>query len=45
MPYVKRDDLSLYYEQAGSGEPPFLFVHGWCCDHSFFAPQYDHRTR
>ena len=42
MPYARRDDLSLYYEQAGSGEPRFLFVHGWCCDHNFFAPQYEH---
>ena len=19
-----------------------MFVHGWCCDHTFFAPQYEH---
>ena len=42
MPYAKRDDLSLYYEQAGSGDPPLVFVHGWCCDHTFFQPQFDH---
>ena len=42
MPYAKRDGLSLAYEQAGSGEPPLVFVHGWCCDHAFFQPQFDH---
>jgi len=42
MPYARRDDLSLFYEQAGSGDPPLLFVHGWCCDHTFFKPQFDH---
>jgi pimeloyl-ACP methyl ester carboxylesterase len=42
MPYARRDNLSLYYERAGSGSPPVVFVHGWCCDHTFFAPQYDH---
>lgn len=42
MPLASRGDLSLHYESAGSGEPPLLFVHGWCCDHTFFAPQYDH---
>lgn len=42
MPYAKRDGLSLYYQQAGSGGPPMVFVHGWCCDHTFFHPQFDH---
>src|SRR5207344_602661 len=42
MPYAKRDGLSLYYEQEGSGDPPLVFIHGWCCDHTFFQPQSDH---
>jgi pimeloyl-ACP methyl ester carboxylesterase len=42
MPFATREGLNLYYEQAGSGEPPLLFVHGWCCDHTFFQPQFDH---
>lgn len=42
MPYAKRDGLSLYYEQEGSGDPPLLFIHGWCCDHTFFQPQFEH---
>jgi pimeloyl-ACP methyl ester carboxylesterase len=27
-------------ETAG-GAPPILFVHGWCCDHTYFAPQFE----
>jgi pimeloyl-ACP methyl ester carboxylesterase len=42
MPYARRDDLSLYYEQAGRGDPPLVFVHGWCCDHTFFKPQFEY---
>jgi pimeloyl-ACP methyl ester carboxylesterase len=42
MPYARRSDLSLYYERKGSGEPPLIFVHGWCCDHTFFQPQFEH---
>lgn len=42
MPYTTQDGLSVYYKQEGSGEPPLLFVHGWCCDHTFFQPQFDY---
>lgn len=42
MAYAVLDRLRLYYEQAGSGEPELLFVHGWCCDHTAFQPQFDH---
>jgi pimeloyl-ACP methyl ester carboxylesterase len=42
MPHIKRDGLSLYYEHEGIGDPPLVFVHGWCCDHTFFQPQFDH---
>lgn len=42
MPYAKRDGLSLYYERKGNGDPPLVFVHGWCCDHTFLQPQFDH---
>jgi pimeloyl-ACP methyl ester carboxylesterase len=45
MPHIERNDLRLYYDRAGSGEPPLVFVHGWCCDHTFFAPQFAHFER
>ena len=31
----------LSYDSTGAGDPTLLFLHGWCCDRSFFAPQYD----
>jgi pimeloyl-ACP methyl ester carboxylesterase len=36
--------VELSYDDEGSGEddPAFLFIHGWCCDRSYFAPQADH---
>ena len=27
------------YVETGSGESPIVFVHGWSCDDTFFAPQ------
>lgn len=42
MPTATRDGLTLAYEQRGSGDPPLVFVPGWCCDRTFFAPQAEH---
>ena len=42
MPYAELGGLRLYYERAGSFDPELLFVHGWCCDHTAFRPQFDH---
>lgn len=42
MPNVTRDGVRLHYVEEGSGDPPLVFVHGWCCDHSFFEPQLAH---
>lgn len=43
------DGVTLRYEEAGSGDPPLLFVHGWCCNHSYWRDQIpafsgDHRV-
>ena len=42
MPYATRDGLRLYYEQLGAEAPTFVFVPGWCCDHTLFEPQAAH---
>jgi pimeloyl-ACP methyl ester carboxylesterase len=42
MRRLKRDGVALFYEEVGKGEPPVLLVHGWCCDHTYFAPQFGH---
>lgn len=45
MPFAMRPGLRLHYEEAGAGDPPLVFVHGWCCDRSAFAPQLEHFRR
>jgi pimeloyl-ACP methyl ester carboxylesterase len=45
MTLVQRGGVSLFYEEANGADDskrPILLVHGWCCDHSFFAPQFEH---
>lgn len=42
MPYAEREGLKLFYERGGSGEVELVFVPGWCCDHTFYAPQLDY---
>ena len=39
---LRRDGVELFYEEAEGTEPPVLLVHGWCCDHTYFAPQFEH---
>jgi pimeloyl-ACP methyl ester carboxylesterase len=34
--------VRLAYDVAGEGDPPMVFVHGWGCDRSYFAPQVGH---
>ena len=31
----------LSYDSTGTGDPTLVFLHGWSCDRSFFAPQFD----
>lgn len=46
MKHLTRDGVKLAYEETGSGsDRPMLFVHGWTCDHSYFAPQAEHFAR
>jgi pimeloyl-ACP methyl ester carboxylesterase len=45
MKKLHRDGVALAYEEAGTGDPPFLLVHCWCCDHSFLAPQLAHFSK
>ena len=42
MEALSWDGVRLAYRDQGSGSPPMLFVHGWCCDHTYFAPQIEH---
>ncbi len=40
-----RDDVALRYLDEGCGEPALLFVHGWCCDHTYWRPQISEFSR
>ena len=42
MPYMEHDGVKLAFEESGTGGPPMLFVHGWCCDRSHFDAQVAH---
>src|SRR3712207_9383600 len=42
MQTLHRGGIALCYELAKGGEPPLVLVHGWCCDHTYFAPQIEH---
>lgn len=39
MQRLERDGVALAFTEAGEGDPALVFVHGWGCDHRFFAPQ------
>src|SRR2546429_9531829 len=45
MATVIHKETKLAYEDRGVGKPAVVFVHGWTCDRSFFAPQAAHFAR
>jgi len=45
MQSLTRNGVKLFFEEAGSGDPPILLVHGWTCDHTYMAPQFEHFRR
>ncbi len=45
MPQLTAGDATLGYDEAGQGAPPFVFVHGWAGDRSFWRPQLDDLSR
>lgn len=45
MPVALRDGRPLFYREAGAGPRPVVLVHGWCCDHTYMAPQMEHLAR
>jgi pimeloyl-ACP methyl ester carboxylesterase len=42
---LDHDGTTLAYEDTGTGDPPFVFVHGWTCNHTHFTPQVAHFGR
>ena len=40
MKKLTHTGVDLAYDESGSGDArPMVFIHGWGCDHSYFAPQ------
>jgi pimeloyl-ACP methyl ester carboxylesterase len=39
MAFLASDDVTLFYDDRGSGARPLVLVPGWACDHRHFAPQ------
>lgn len=42
MKQIRRDNVTLAYDEAGRGEPPLVFIHGGFADHTHFTPQFDY---
>jgi pimeloyl-ACP methyl ester carboxylesterase len=39
---ISADGVSIAYEVRGEGVPALVFVHGWCCDRSYWSEQLPH---
>ncbi|MBL8577187.1 MAG: alpha/beta hydrolase [Mesorhizobium sp.] len=39
---LERDGVTLACVDSGGSGRSVVLVHGWCCDRSFFRPQFDH---
>ena len=42
MQSAQRNGVTLAFEEAQGVGAPVVLVHGWCCDHTYFAPQFEH---
>ena len=42
MATITHKGVKLVYDDQGAGKPAFVFIHGWTCNRSFFAPQAEH---
>ena len=45
MATIVHKGIKLAYDDQGAGKPAFVFMHGWTCNRSFFAPQAAHFAR
>ena len=39
---ISADGVSIACEVRGEGEPALVFIHGWCCDRSYWSEQLPH---
>ncbi len=45
MKLVEANGTAIACDDAGEGAPPFVFIHGYACDRSAWAPQFDDLSR
>ena len=45
MTTLLHNGTKLAFDDRGAGKPALVFIHGWTCDRSFFAPQAEHFAR
>jgi len=43
MQSVERNGVKLFFREARGARAPAVLIHGWCCDHSYLAPQFEHQ--
>jgi pimeloyl-ACP methyl ester carboxylesterase len=36
---ISADGNEIYYQVQGQGKPALIFIHGWCCDRSYWDAQ------
>lgn len=42
---LARGGVTLAYTDEGVGSPALVLIHGWCCDHTYMAPQAEYFSR
>jgi len=45
MEHRIRDGVKLAFSDSGRGAPSVVLVHGWTCNHTYFAPQREHLAK
>ncbi len=45
MARLNVNGANIHFIDEGRGDPPFVFIHGFCCDHRFWQPQVDDLQR
>lgn len=42
VPVASRNGVGLAYDLVEGDGRPVVLIHGWCCDRSYFKPQFEH---
>jgi pimeloyl-ACP methyl ester carboxylesterase len=42
MQSADQNGVRLFFEETQGEGAPVVLIHGWCCDHTYLAPQFEH---